>query len=69
VRRGDRVEWLGGSDAWRQLACVDERGEFAEACTIGADPDVVNARAAQRERCGAGCHGYERATVANRVKR
>jgi hypothetical protein len=65
---GDRVQRLGSGDAWRESACVDECREFAEARTVAADPDVVNASAAERERCGARCHGYKRAAVANRVK-
>jgi hypothetical protein len=69
VGGGHRVEWLRGGDARGETASVDERCELCQARSVRADPDVVNASAAQRCWRGSTGHGDERTPVADGVQR
>jgi hypothetical protein len=65
----DGLERMRYRDAEPEAVGVDERGKLGEPGRVGADPDVLHARAAQRERRGAGGHGHERAAIVHRVQR
>jgi DNA-binding HxlR family transcriptional regulator len=61
---GDRVEWLHVGDARGEAARFDQRRKLSQARSVGADPDIVNARAAQSGGRGPG-GGGKRTAVAD----